>query len=112
VVINNLFAKCYKASYLGVGDESKPQYDKHILGNRGSADPTSPISYVRGFIGKRLRILLVDGQRIIVGRFSALDHTGTITITDATQLSFGGNEREVGTAMIGLDFIQHMELAE
>jgi hypothetical protein len=38
-------------------------YEASIIGDAQSADPNSPISYVRGLLGKTVLIILTDGYR-------------------------------------------------
>jgi small nuclear ribonucleoprotein (snRNP)-like protein len=87
------------------------RYDPFTLRDRDSADPLSPISVVRGYLGRRLRVLLSDGSRQIIGVFVALDHTGTMTLRDGVEL-VEDRERKLGNVQIPLVEVQSMETAD
>jgi small nuclear ribonucleoprotein (snRNP)-like protein len=89
----------------------KAQFDPYVTGERRSVDQSSPVAYVRGFLSRRIRVLLADGVRQIVGIFVALDHTGTLTLRDGIEM-FEGHERPLGFVLITLPQVQSMELAE
>jgi hypothetical protein len=90
--------------------DSEPQFDSFSIRDRRSADQTSPIEYVHGFLNQRFRILLIDGVRQILGVFVVLDHTQTLTLKDCIEV-VEDHEREIGVALIPLAQVQNMELA-
>jgi hypothetical protein len=85
--------------------------DPFLVDDTHSADPTSPIAYVRGVLKCRLRIGLVDSVRRVVGDFVALDGTGTLLVRNAIEC-VDGNEREFDVVLIPLVHVQRMEVAE
>jgi small nuclear ribonucleoprotein (snRNP)-like protein len=89
----------------------RTRYNPFALHDRYSADPTSPITVVRSYLGKRLRVLLSDGTRQILGIFVALDHTGTLTFREGVEI-VDTHERTLGTVHIPLIHVQSMETAE
>jgi small nuclear ribonucleoprotein (snRNP)-like protein len=91
--------------------EGHPSFAPFSLSDRQSADQTSPIEYVRGFLNKRFRVVLMDGERQIVGIFVAFDHTATLILKDSVEY-VEGHERELGVALIPLDHVSCLELAE
>jgi small nuclear ribonucleoprotein (snRNP)-like protein len=91
--------------------EQRASYEPLITGNAQSADPTSPISYVRGILGRKVRILLTDGHRIFEGIFSALDYTGTLAFRDVSELT-ENHQAQVGVCVISINDIQLMELID
>jgi small nuclear ribonucleoprotein (snRNP)-like protein len=94
-----------------MSDESTARFDPFLVGDTHNADPTSPIAYVRGFLNRRLRIVLMDGVRHVVGTFVALDGTGTLCVRNAIEI-MEGNERKFGVVLIPLAHVQGMEVAE
>jgi small nuclear ribonucleoprotein (snRNP)-like protein len=86
----------------------RAQFDPFALRDVHSPDPASPISYVRGFLGKRLRLLLADGSRQIVGTFVALDSTAVLTLRETLEI-VEDHERNLGTTMVSLALVQSME---
>jgi small nuclear ribonucleoprotein (snRNP)-like protein len=88
----------------------RAQFDPFVLRDRHSADAASPITVVRGYLGRRLRVLLSDGKRQIVGVFVALYHTETIALRDAVEI-VDDHERTLGIVQIPLVHVQSMETA-
>jgi small nuclear ribonucleoprotein (snRNP)-like protein len=88
----------------------RAQYDTFALRDRYSADVISPVTVVRGYLGRRLRVLLSDGDRQILGIFVALDHRGTMVLRDGVEI-VGDHERTLGTVQIPLVHVQSMETA-
>jgi small nuclear ribonucleoprotein (snRNP)-like protein len=93
------------------GGETGPLFDQFSLRDRRSADQTSPIEYVRGLLNKRLRVVLIDGKRQIIGTFVAFDHTKTLTLKDSIEVT-DSHERELGVALIPLVHVSYMEVTE
>jgi small nuclear ribonucleoprotein (snRNP)-like protein len=91
--------------------EQRSSCEPFIAGNAHSVDPISPISYVRGLLGRTVRILLSDGHRTFQGILSALDYTGTMAFREVAELTEGHNH-EIGVCLIDLRNIQQMELVE
>jgi small nuclear ribonucleoprotein (snRNP)-like protein len=93
-----------------VQEGDKTPLDLFIIGDRRSADETSPIEYVHNLLNQRLRVLLINEARQIVGVFVGLDSTGTLTLKDCVDRG-ENHEREFPWVCIPLVQIQSMELA-
>jgi small nuclear ribonucleoprotein (snRNP)-like protein len=85
-----------------------PSPDPFFVSDRRSVDHTSAIEYTRGFLGKRLRVLLNDGTRIFIGEFVQLDHTGTMVLTEANEHVFD-HTRKLPVVLIPLQYVQRIE---
>jgi small nuclear ribonucleoprotein (snRNP)-like protein len=88
-----------------------PVFDQFSLSERGSADQTSPIEYVRGLLNKRFRVFLIDGKRQIIGIFVGIDRTKALTLKNSIEVA-EDHEREVGVALIPLVHVSCMEVVE
>jgi small nuclear ribonucleoprotein (snRNP)-like protein len=86
----------------------RTRFDPFALRDVHSPDAASPISYARRFLGRRLRVLLADGGRQLVGTFAALDGTGALTLRECLEF-VGDHERSLGTVIAPLALIQSIE---
>jgi small nuclear ribonucleoprotein (snRNP)-like protein len=82
--------------------------DPFLVTDRHSVDPTSVIEYTRAFLGQRLRVLLNDGNRIFVGEFVELNHTGTMTLSEAVEY-VEEHTRKLPVVVIPLEYVQSIE---
>jgi hypothetical protein len=90
--------------------EPRRTYEPFVLRPASSADPASPVNYVRSFLGKRLCLVLMD-ERILVGVFCCLDYKGMMCLTEAVEHA-GDHRRTLGKAIVPLELVQAMELRE
>jgi small nuclear ribonucleoprotein (snRNP)-like protein len=93
-----------------MAEDGQSEFDRFVVRNAQSADPTSPINYVHALLGKRLCVVLMD-QRLLTGIFVCLDKTGQLFMTNTVE-DTEGHQRELGKAVIPLAYIQAMELRE
>jgi small nuclear ribonucleoprotein (snRNP)-like protein len=86
-------------------------FDHIALSDAHSANKTSPIAYVRGFMGKQIAAALFDG-RVITGVLVALDNTACVTIKNATEGLHTNKGRNLGDVICSLYYICVLELRE
>jgi small nuclear ribonucleoprotein (snRNP)-like protein len=76
-----------------------------------TADQNSPIAYVRKLLGRRMRVLLYDDCREIMGVFAALDSTARLTLRDGFEI-FEDHACALGIVLIPLSQVHSMQLID
>ncbi|MDR1253441.1 MAG: hypothetical protein LBJ95_00245 [Oscillospiraceae bacterium] len=90
----------------------RPTCDPNMLKDAESSDPTSPINYVRSFLGKRLGVLVMD-LRLFVGTFGCLTggDDAAIYLKDTVMWVQGQQSPfRIGNVAIPMPMIQAMDL--
>jgi hypothetical protein len=87
----------------------KPGFEPYVLHPMAGGDQStgSPAAYVRSYLGHNLRATLID-QRVIEGKFTALDSNGAFIMCNATE-HCRGRTRKMERVVIPLQWIQALD---
>jgi small nuclear ribonucleoprotein (snRNP)-like protein len=87
------------------------QYNPFTARNCDSEGVASPMTAVRRYLGRRLRVFLYEGRRHILGVFVALEPTETMVLRDAVDIRADHDDR-LGMVRIPLNYVWRIETAD